>query len=329
MRSRRYRLGAAAGILHRDRDAGGRAGIDSIRKRPDRECEQARNDQHDGDPHGPRAQRTGEAQAQQQPQLPRRGRAGSVSRPPRRSTSCSGARSGPGTTRPARHSTVTSFLSGAGNSSWLNSVTQYCQGVASGTISCGSSGRTQGTRPSMYGGSWCDNGSAAPSSPTQSQLAAEAVRRRGALRQHGRAARTTDAVRHRDRDAQQHQRLRRRSAAHGTARLVLELRQHRLHEHAVHDRCGRHVRRELQRPRPEGRDHDRRAAMSWPRRSPTSSRTAAGSTEAARENGDKCAWISSGQGASAKRRSERGTFPVQSLWSNAFNSGSGGCVLSY
>jgi serine protease len=47
------------------------------------------------------------------------------------------------------------------------------------------------------------------------------------------------------------------------------------------------------------------------------------------ENGDKCAWISSGQGASADISLSTGTFPVQSLWSNAFNSGSGGCVLSY
>jgi len=47
------------------------------------------------------------------------------------------------------------------------------------------------------------------------------------------------------------------------------------------------------------------------------------------ENGDKCAWISSGQGAAADITLSTGTFPVQSLWSNAFNSGSGGCVLSY
>ncbi|MFC5526037.1 hypothetical protein ACFPPA_09805 [Rhodanobacter ginsengisoli] len=48
------------------------------------------------------------------------------------------------------------------------------------------------------------------------------------------------------------------------------------------------------------------------------------------ENGDKCAWISSGQGASANVAFSGGnTFPVQSLWSNAFNSGAGGCVLSY
>jgi serine protease len=47
------------------------------------------------------------------------------------------------------------------------------------------------------------------------------------------------------------------------------------------------------------------------------------------EIGDKCAWISSGQGASADTTLSTGTFPVQSLWSNAFNNGAGGCVLSY
>jgi serine protease len=50
------------------------------------------------------------------------------------------------------------------------------------------------------------------------------------------------------------------------------------------------------------------------------------------ENGDKCAWITSGnQGASANVTfpSTDLTFPVQSLWSNAFNNNSGGCVLSY
>jgi serine protease len=47
------------------------------------------------------------------------------------------------------------------------------------------------------------------------------------------------------------------------------------------------------------------------------------------ENGDKCAWISSGQGASANVSIGSNTFPVQSLWSNAFNSGAGGCVLTF
>lgn len=71
---------------------------------------------------------------------------------------------------------VQSFLGKAGGSSWLNSVTQYCQGVAAGTVTCGSSGQHAGNQTGMYAGTWFDSGSAAPSQPTQSQLAAEAVR---------------------------------------------------------------------------------------------------------------------------------------------------------
>ncbi|HET9342317.1 MAG TPA: hypothetical protein VFO25_05350 [Candidatus Eremiobacteraceae bacterium] len=46
------------------------------------------------------------------------------------------------------------------------------------------------------------------------------------------------------------------------------------------------------------------------------------------EIGDKCAWISSGQGASQNITLSTGTFAVQSLWDNAFSGGSGGCVIS-
>jgi len=48
-----------------------------------------------------------------------------------------------------------------------------------------------------------------------------------------------------------------------------------------------------------------------------------------KENADKCAWISSGQGASQNIAISTGTFPVQSLWSNAYNSNAGGCVVTY
>jgi serine protease len=49
------------------------------------------------------------------------------------------------------------------------------------------------------------------------------------------------------------------------------------------------------------------------------------------ENGDKCAWIDpgSGQGASQNLKLRTGTFAVQSMWSNAFDHGAGGCVVSY
>ncbi|HET9109498.1 MAG TPA: hypothetical protein VFN78_01610, partial [Ktedonobacterales bacterium] len=67
------------------------------------------------------------------------------------------------------------FFNHVGGSSWNNSVTQYCQGVASGTITCGTSG-THATNPTgLLAGVWYDNAAAAPSRPTQSQLASEAV----------------------------------------------------------------------------------------------------------------------------------------------------------
>jgi serine protease len=47
------------------------------------------------------------------------------------------------------------------------------------------------------------------------------------------------------------------------------------------------------------------------------------------ENGDKCAWISSGQGAAQDITLTTGSFAVQSTWANDFNSGAGGCEISH
>jgi hypothetical protein len=47
------------------------------------------------------------------------------------------------------------------------------------------------------------------------------------------------------------------------------------------------------------------------------------------ENGDKCAWISSGQGASQNIVLSTGSFPVQSTWANDYNGGAGGCEISH
>jgi serine protease len=76
-------------------------------------------------------------------------------------------------------SRLQSFYSAVGGSQWLGSVTQYCQGVASGTVTCGSSGQHAGNPTGIYVATWPDNTSAAPSSPSQSQLAAEAVKAAG------------------------------------------------------------------------------------------------------------------------------------------------------
>ena len=47
------------------------------------------------------------------------------------------------------------------------------------------------------------------------------------------------------------------------------------------------------------------------------------------ETGDKCAWISSGQGASTVIALNGAYFAVQSLWSNNFGGGAGNCVTFY
>ena len=67
-----------------------------------------------------------------------------------------------------------SFYNGIGASSWLNSVTQYCQGIASGSSSCSSN--FAGNPAGVLAGVFVDNGASAPSRPSQSQIAAEAVR---------------------------------------------------------------------------------------------------------------------------------------------------------
>jgi len=69
-----------------------------------------------------------------------------------------------------------SFYGAVGGSQWLGSVTQYCQNVPSGTVTCGSSGQHAGNPSGLYAGIWYDSASAAPGSPSQTQLAAESVK---------------------------------------------------------------------------------------------------------------------------------------------------------
>jgi hypothetical protein len=69
-----------------------------------------------------------------------------------------------------------SFFTNVGGSPWLRSVTQYCQGVPSGTITCPAGSAFAGGGVAFTSSQvWSDNGSAAPSHPTQTQLANEAI----------------------------------------------------------------------------------------------------------------------------------------------------------
>ena len=67
------------------------------------------------------------------------------------------------------------FFNGVGGSSWNNIVTQYCEGVASGTVFCNGAGKPAVNPTGVLAGVWYDNGAAAPSRPSQSQLASEAI----------------------------------------------------------------------------------------------------------------------------------------------------------
>lgn len=70
---------------------------------------------------------------------------------------------------------ISNFFSNVGGSSWANITSQYCQGVASGTVNCGSSGTHIANPTGQLKGAWNDT-TAVPSSPTQSQIASAAVR---------------------------------------------------------------------------------------------------------------------------------------------------------
>jgi len=220
-----------------------------------------------------------------------------------------------------------SFYGAAGGSRWLNSVTQYCQGVATGTIFCNGAGQAAGNPSALYAGSWSDNGTAAASHPTQSQLAAEAVR---AAAHFGNTSSASNAsVQYVIATATGNS-----SSGFGT--------QYCAWHSSTSSSYGNIAYTNL----PYLTDAGSSCGANFNGLGSKAGITIVSGHEMAEtisdqfpnggwldgsgaENGDKCAWITSGQGASANVSLGGGSYPVQSLWSNAFNGGAGGCVLSY
>ena len=219
------------------------------------------------------------------------------------------------------------FYSGVGGSSWLNSVTQYCQGVATGTVFCNGAGTPAGNQSVIYGGVWADNASAAPSRPSQSQLAAEAV---SAAAHFGNTLAGSNA-------SVQYV----IATATGNNASGFGTRYCAWHS-STSSSSGNIAYTNL----PYITDAGGSCGANFNGLGPHAGITIVGGHEMGEtitdqfpssgwldsngaENGDKCAWITSGQGASADITLSTGTFAVQSLWSNAFNSAAGGCVLSY
>ena len=222
-----------------------------------------------------------------------------------------------------------SFFNHVGGSSWNNSVTQYCQGVASGTIFCGTSG-THATNPSgVLAGTWYDNAAAAPSSPSQAQLGAEAIA--AAAHFGNTSASANKTVQYVINTATGNN-----AGGFGTQYCAW-------HSSTSSPAYGNIAYTNM----PYLTDAGASCGAGFNGLGPTAGITIVGGHEFAEtetdifpnggwldsrgnENGDKCAWISTGnQGASANVTMNGATFPVQSLWSNAFNGGAGGCVTSY
>lgn len=220
---------------------------------------------------------------------------------------------------------VQSFLQHVGGSSWLNSVTQYCQGVATGTVYCNGAGTAAGG--GVVVSVWSDNAAAAPSRPSQSQLAAEAV---NAANHFGNTTASSNAT-------TQYV----IATAHGNNSSGFGTQYCAYHSYAS-STAGNIAYTNL----PYITDAGASCGADFNGLGPNAGITIVEGHELAEtisdqfpsggwldgggaENGDKCAWISSGQGASANVSFGGASFPVQSLWSNAFNSGAGGCVLSY
>jgi hypothetical protein len=215
------------------------------------------------------------------------------------------------------------FYSGVGGSSWSNSVIQYCQGVPSGTVFCNGAGTAAGNQLNMLAGVWYDNASAAPSKPKQSQIAAEAARAAGHF---GNNSASQNAI----------------ATAHGYNSSGFRFQYCAWHS-STSSSYGNIAYTNL----PYITDAGASCGANFNGLSRLAGITIVSGHEMGEtitdqfpstgwldpngaENGDKCAWISSGQGAAADVTLTNGySYPVQSLWSNAFNTNSGGCVLTY
>jgi serine protease len=219
-------------------------------------------------------------------------------------------------------------LNGSGDT-WSTSTTQYCQGVAVGTTQCGSSGTHVG-HPSANAvqGTWLDSGVRSPSRPSQSQIRAEAVR---AAQHFGVTGANVQII---------------VDAAHGIRPSGFGTQYCAYHDATtlngqilpftnmpyvtdVGASCGAN----FIAPGSSGVNGATEGVTIVGGHEYAETLTDPGAGDGwlggGEENGDLCAWISSGQGASTILSVNGTNFAVQSLWSNNFNNNAGGCVNFY
>ncbi|HYL39432.1 MAG TPA: hypothetical protein VEV17_26180 [Bryobacteraceae bacterium] len=195
--------------------------------------------------------------------------------------------------------------------------------MASGTVFCNGAGRAASNPSGILAGFWYDNASAAPSHPRQSLLAAEAVKAAGHF---GNTTASSNA-------SVQYV----IATAHGSNSIGFGTQYCAWHS-STSSSDGNIAYTNL----PYITDAGASCGANFNGLGPDAGITMVGGHEMGEtitdqfpstgwldangaENGDKCAWISSGQGVAADISLSTGTFAVQPLWSN----GTGGCVLSY
>jgi len=226
---------------------------------------------------------------------------------------------------------ISSFAGGVGGSSWLNSTTQYCQGVATGTQFCPAGAQHPVNAAGQLKGTWIDTTSI-PAHPSDSQVRAAA----------------------------------RRGAAHfgynaNALYMVLTSHGHSIRGFgtqfcAYHDNTTFNGLPLAYANDPYAPDAGRSCGLNFVNGSNNSfgngffdgysittgheyaeaisdalpSQRLAWVDSQGAENGDKCAWGRGPGPQSASTNISLGgrSFAVQSLWSNLANGGAGGCVIS-
>ncbi len=215
------------------------------------------------------------------------------------------------------------FLGAVGGSAWLNSVTQYCQGVPTNTFFCNGAGTPVGNHAGMLAGYWYDNASTAPSRPKQSQLASEAVK--AAAHFGNTTVASNQSVQYVVATAHGNN-----SGGFGT--------QYCAYHSSTTSSYGDVAYTNL----PYITDAGASCGANFNGLGPDAGITIVEGHEFAEtvtdqfpstgwldsggaENGDKCAW----NAATSNQPFGSASYPVQPLWSNAYNNDAGGCVLSY
>ncbi|MGW2377563.1 MULTISPECIES: hypothetical protein [Kitasatospora] len=213
---------------------------------------------------------------------------------------------------------------------WSNSQTQYCQGVATGTTQCGSSGTHVGHPSSNpVAGTWLDSSVSAPNKPGSSAIAAEAQK---AATHFGVSGDNVEII---------------VDVPHGVVPQGFKTSYCAWHDHtSVNGADLPYTNMPYVTDAGSGCGANFVATGSSGVNGATEGVTIVGGHEYAEtltdpapssgwvdgggaETGDKCAWISSGQGASSIVSMNGANYAVQSLWSNNFNSNAGGCVSYY